>query len=116
MEPCQNFYSEAEASELAMAANLVKAMDASHAKVAVLVTGGFHSDGLARQLQPKGFTVVSYVPKISKIEDANGSAYLSVFAQEKTPLDKLFAGEKLFLAAAPKIADEPMEEAATLTE
>ena len=61
---------------------------------------------MLRQLQPKGFTVVSYVPKISKIEEANGSSYLSVFTQEKTPLDKLFAGEKLFLAEAPLPAEE----------
>ncbi len=94
----ESFYLEAEARDRAMAENLEKAMDASHSKVAVLVTGGFHSEGILEQLQPKGFTVVSYVPKISKIEDANGSAYLSVFTQEKTPLDKLFAGEKLFLA------------------
>ncbi len=94
----ENFYSEAEARDEAMSLNLEKAMDSSHAKVAVLVTGGFHSGGILRRLQPKGFTVVSYVPKISKIEDANGSAYLSVFTQEKTPLDKLFAGEKLFLS------------------
>ena len=116
LKPFESFYREAEARDEAMAANLEKAMDASHAKVAVLVTGGFHSNGLARQLQPKGFTVVSYVPKISKIEDANGSAYLSVFTQEKTPLDKLFAGEKLFLAAAlPAIADPIMKEATLLT-
>ncbi len=94
----ERFYREAEARDEAMAQNLEKAMAASHANIAVLVTGGFHTDGILRRLQPKGFTVVSYVPKISKIDDSNGSAYLSVFTQQKTPLDKLFAGEQLFLA------------------
>ncbi len=97
----ENFYREAEARDQAMSENLEKAMDASHAKVAVLVTGGFHADGLFQRLQSKGVTVISYVPKIGKVENENGSAYLSAFAQEKTPLDKLFAGEKLFLASAP---------------
>ncbi len=103
LSPFLSFYQEAEARDQAMAANLEKAMDASHAKVAVVVTGGFHSDGMLRQLQPTGVTVISYVPKISKIDD-NGSAYLSVFTQEKTPLDQLFAGEKLFLASKPALA------------
>ncbi len=100
----ESFYREAELRDEAMAKNLEKAMDNSHAHTAVLVTGGFHSEGLTRFLQSKNITVVSYVPNISKIESANGSAYLSVFSQEKTPLDKLFAGEKLFLANDPMIA------------
>ena len=94
----KDFILEAEERDHTMAANLKKAMDDSHAQVAVVVTGGFlYSDGMDRQLQSQGTTVISYVPRISKIDD-NGSSYLSVFAQEKTPLDKLFAGEKLFLA------------------
>ncbi len=97
----ERFYSEAEARDQAMAANLEKAMDASGFKVAVLVTGGFHSDGILRRLQSHGMTVVSYVPKISKISDENGSGYLSAFTQEKTPLDRLFDGNKLFLAQDP---------------
>ncbi len=103
--PFENFYKEAEARDDAMAANLEKAMDSSQSKVAVLVTGGFHSDGMDRQLQSHGMTIISYVPRINKIDD-NGSAYLSVFAQEKTPLDKLFAGEKLFLADLALPAEE----------
>ena len=39
-----------------------------------------------------------FVPRITKVDDAKGSDYLSVFAQEKSPLDKLFEGEKLFLS------------------
>jgi hypothetical protein len=35
------------------------------------------------------------------VDTAQGSAYLSVFAQEKTPLDKLFEGAKLFVADNP---------------
>jgi len=34
---------------------------------------------------------------MTKIESADGSAYLSVFTQEKSPLDRMFEGEKLFL-------------------
>jgi CheY-like chemotaxis protein len=107
--PFEKFYFEAEARDVAMSANLDQAMSALHARVAVVVTGGFHTEGMLRQLQPKGVTVVSFAPKITKIEDENGSAYLSVFTQEKTPLDQLFAGSKLFLADAHTLAPTNVE-------
>jgi hypothetical protein len=96
------FYREAETRDQAMADNLFKAMGSEQGNsVAILVTGGYHSAGLTAQLSQAGATVISVVPKIEKVETTQGSAYLSVFAQEKTPLEKLFVGEKLFLAQNP---------------
>ncbi|MBI2119832.1 MAG: DnaJ domain-containing protein [Elusimicrobia bacterium] len=66
-------------------------------QVAVLVTGGFHSEGIEEILNKSNVTVITYTPKIAKVDTANGAAYLSVFTQEKTALQKLFDGEKLFL-------------------
>jgi len=109
LQSFETFYREAEARDQAMAQNLENAMDASHSKAAVIVTGGFHSEGIVRRLQSKGFTVISYAPKITRIEDQNGSAYLSIFTQEKTPLDQLFSGEKLFLAGEQQIALAPTQ-------
>ncbi|MBK8872257.1 MAG: GNAT family N-acetyltransferase [Elusimicrobia bacterium] len=101
----ESFYQEAEARDTAMAQNLLSALNGKHSKtgsvtapIAVLVTGGFHADGIARQLTRQGVAVISYVPKIEKVDTTQGSAYLSVFTQEKTPLEKLFQGEKLFLS------------------
>ncbi len=96
LAPFEKFYVEAEARDALMADNLIKELSPdSHA---VLVTGGFHTDGIDQRLADAGFTVVSFVPKISKVDVDGGSAYLSVFAQQKTPLEKLFDGEKLFLS------------------
>ena len=94
----ERFYSEAEARDQAMTENLLKAMEKHNAKVAVLVTGGFHSDGIDRQARDSGLTTISFVPRISKIDTGNGATSLSVFTQEKTPLEKLAQGEKLFLS------------------
>ncbi len=105
----ERFYEEAEIRDHKMAENLLSSMDQSHSQVAAIVTGGFHSQGLSRQLQDRGVTVITYVPKVSKIEDETGSAYLSVFTQEKTPLDKLFAGEKLFLSPLAEPRRDVME-------
>jgi hypothetical protein len=96
------FYQEAETRDQAMADNLLKAMGEEKGQsVAILVTGGYHSAGLTAQLTQAGATIISVVPKIEKVETAQGATYLSVFAQEKTPLEKLFVGEKLFLAQNP---------------
>lgn len=115
------FYQEAQIRDEAMAGNLIKAMGKSplaplfqrgrqgrfekarieRPSVAVLVTGGFHSEGIREKLNRAGVAVISFTPKIEKIDSAQGSAYLSVFSQEKTPLEKLFQGRKLFLTPDP---------------
>ncbi|MFN0117072.1 MAG: sigma factor, partial [Elusimicrobiota bacterium] len=98
LKPFENFYEEAQARDQAMSSNLIKAMNQHKAKVAVLVTGGFHASGISDQSRLSGLTTVSYVPKMTKVDTENGSSYLSAFTQEKTPLDKLFEGQKLFLS------------------
>jgi len=95
----ENFYREAEIRDDKMASNLIRySYFVPRTSMVVLVTGGFHSAGIDRRLAEAGTTVIQFVPKITKIDTANGSAYLSVFTQEKTPLEKIFEGEKLFLS------------------
>ncbi|MBK8870503.1 MAG: hypothetical protein IPN19_05530 [Elusimicrobia bacterium] len=97
----ESFYHEAQARDDAMAKNLIQTMDTAKTETAVLVTGGFHANGLAENLKKAGITIISFIPKIEKIETEQGSAYLSVFSQEKTALENLFKGQKLFLATNP---------------
>ncbi len=99
----EQFYEEAEIRDRKMADNLFAAMKAHGAKSAALVAGGFHAQGLRDAA--KEFSYVSFVPKLTRIDLKNSSAYLSVFAQEKSPLEKLLNGEKLFLA--PPVWDAP---------
>lgn len=70
-------------------------------KFVLLVTGGFHAEGMVHPFIEHGCTVISYVPKIEKVATQEGSSSLSIFMQEKTPLEKLLQGEKLFLSANP---------------
>lgn len=98
----ESFYREAHKRDDAMAHRLIAELQKSPGRtVAVLITGGYHAEGIAQQLNRQGIAVVSFVPKIEKVEGNDGAAYLSVFTQEKTPLEKLFEGEKLFLAQSP---------------
>jgi hypothetical protein len=86
-----------------MADRLLKIL--ADAPEALLVTGGYHARGLTDRLTRAGYAVASVVPKLTNIEGPQGAAYLAVFAQEKTPLDRLFEGPKLFLAAPPASAE-----------
>ncbi|MCB4757234.1 MAG: hypothetical protein LHV69_09465 [Elusimicrobia bacterium] len=63
----------------------------------ILITGGFHTPEISQILKDKSISFIVVAPKISKIDDPTGTSYLSIFAREKTPLDRLFAGETLFL-------------------
>jgi len=94
----ERFYRAAEHRNDLMAENLAREMDKRGAKEAVLVTGGFHAEGMRRILVAQGFSVIEFVPKIEKADPRDGSAYLGAFAQEKTPLEQLFQGEKLFVS------------------
>ncbi len=93
------FYEEAHARDAAMAARLLKELPAR--PESLVVTGGYHARGLTDRLVRAGYAVASVVPKLTKIEGPQGADYLSLFAREKTPLDRLFEGPTLFLAAPP---------------
>lgn len=106
LTPFEEFYEAAERRDAAMVASLPETGPA------VLVAGGFHTEGVAEQLQRAGRTVIVCAPKLTTADPASGSAYLSVFDRERTPLEHIFAGEKLFLASVPagamvRLADEP---------
>lgn len=101
----ESFYKEADARNHAMTDNLLKAMDARSAQSAAFVAGGFHTTGMTRLLNDRGVTVIEAAPKLTKV-DGSPSAYLSVFTQEKTPLEQLFKGNKLFVGQRANKAGE----------
>ncbi len=110
LKPFESFYEQADLRTERMLANLLKenpfppapsigreAMGEAH-PVKGLVVGGFHTPLFTQRLREKKIPYVVVSPKITKIDNASGSAYLTVFAREKTPIEKLVQGEKLFVA------------------
>lgn len=95
----ESFYEVALERDEAMAKNLTRAMAQHKAKRVVLVTGGFHGRGLLERLSSR--PVASLAPRITKMESGGALKALGVFARERAPLEKLFAGEKLFLTHEP---------------
>ncbi len=97
LKPFESFYEEADARSKKMLENL-SAQNAAGVKAFVL--GGFHTPQVAQLLREQKIPYVIVSPKLTRVDDASGSAYLSVFAREKTPLEKLFSGQKLFISPA----------------
>ncbi|MGQ0645627.1 MAG: HEAT repeat domain-containing protein [Elusimicrobiota bacterium] len=105
----EGFYEQAHIRDLALAKNLIAGMKSRNVSAAVLVAGGFHAEGIREALRREEVTVISFVPKVGKIETPQGAAHLSLFAQDKQPLETLFEGQRLFLAQDPLagIAEAP---------
>jgi hypothetical protein len=94
----RDFYAAAEARDRALADNLLARMAAGRFSTALLVAGGFHTAGIERALNARGLAVVTVSPRVTRVDPSAGSDYLTAFAREKTPLDRLFEGQRLFLA------------------
>ncbi len=99
--PFEKFYREADIRSEKMVENLIKTgSQVREGRCSVLVTGGFHTPQITQLLKERGMSFAVVTPNISKVETETGSAYLSMFNQEKSPLDQLFEGRTLFLGNA----------------
>jgi hypothetical protein len=108
LEIFERFYREAEARDGTMAGALQSSLILSKGNkgplgprptpaLGILVAGGFHGEGITKRLVNAGIGVITVVPRIKTLDDKPGLA-LSVFTQDRTPLEKLVSGEKLFLS------------------
>lgn len=97
LESFENFYHAADIrSHTIVKETLAKAKEIN-ASTVVLVAGGFHTEELAQRLKKQNVSYLVATPKITKVDVLSGSSYLSVFDREKTPLDEIFSGSKLFV-------------------
>jgi len=87
-----NFYQLGTTREKAFMKNLVNKMDESGQKLAVLITGGFHTPGVTQMLKDKGYSYIVAAPVITQKSDS--SVYFSVLRGEKKPLEEAINGEE----------------------
>lgn len=95
--PYEDFCRKALARNAALADRLLEKMKADRKTTAVLVAGGFHTDGLVDLLAARGATVAVLTPKIGPVDGTDN--YLDVFANDPLPVEKIFAGEPIALKA-----------------
>ncbi len=74
----------------------IKNQKSSKMPLAILITGGFHTPGLERELKKRNASYVVCRPKIEEIGKATG--YLDVLSSKPTPIENMLLGEKLFTA------------------
>lgn len=97
MKPFIDFYSIADARSRSMVDNVA----AKAGNLSVLIAGGFHTEAVSSLLKKKGLSYIVATPKITKVDLASATQYLSIFDREKTSLDRIFSGQKLFMVNSP---------------
>lgn len=79
--PASNFYRIAIVRDKALVENLLLKMDMENKDNAVIITGGFHTNGVTRFLKEKGIGYIVITPKITKKQ--LGNPYLSIMLDER---------------------------------
>ncbi|NTV52164.1 MAG: hypothetical protein HGA76_04010, partial [Candidatus Firestonebacteria bacterium] len=90
------FYRLADIRSQHFAVNLTRKMEDAHENLAVVITGGFHSDGFLSELKKQGIGYLSIKPRLTKQDAAN--PYFSILQGKKLPIEKLLAKNQTILA------------------
>ena len=80
----------------ALVQNLLAKMRTDKINSALLVAGGFHTEGIAGLFRKEGLSYVVVTPKISKLPE--NTRPLDIFVRAPLPLEKLLAGDVINLA------------------
>lgn len=102
LKPFEDFCTLALARNTSLSHSLLKKMKETQTRSALLVAGGFHTEGLLQTLKSQGVSYVVVTPKIEKIDPQKN--YLDVFAHDPLPLEKLFTGEPISLITERSLA------------
>lgn len=79
----EDFYSIAIKRDKALVDNTLGQMSKDKSRVAVLVTGGFHSEGMSKLLEKQGISYMVVCPSITKDLP---TPYIQILTNQKTPL------------------------------
>ncbi|OVE76301.1 hypothetical protein BVX98_06260, partial [bacterium F11] len=102
----ESFYEAAEERNSSLSSNLKRKVSQSNSNVAVVVAGGFHSEGLKKLISKKEATLLTVSPKLTEIDNTKGNDYLNVFTRDKTPLEKRFEAPKISMVMT--LAQKPI--------
>jgi len=93
----EEFYEIATKRDRALVDNTLKTMKSEKTDAAILISGGFHTEGISDLLEKKGVSYVVVCPNITKDVE---SPYIQVLTNQKTPFEEL-----LIESAAPRKDD-----------
>jgi len=84
----EKFYKLAEERDSMLVFNTLNKMSEKRTKLAVLVSGGFHTDGITKLLKEKDMSYVVITPKVENLQKDN--PHQSVLLGEKNGFDKFY--------------------------
>jgi hypothetical protein len=84
----ERFYQLAEERDGILVSNTIDKMAQEKANIAVLVSGGFHTDGIIKLLKERELSYVVITPKVNKLDEDN--PYTRVLLGEKNEFDKFY--------------------------
>ena len=85
----EDFYTIAIKRDKALIDNTLNAMDKEKQKVAVLITGGFHSEGMSKLLEKEKISYMVVCPTITKDVE---TPYIKILMNQRTPLEDILVG------------------------
>ncbi|MDP3790568.1 MAG: hypothetical protein Q8R38_00790 [Candidatus Omnitrophota bacterium] len=86
MPKLEDFYAIAIKRDRALVDNTIQAMKKEDAQVSVLVTGGFHSEGITKLLEKQGMSYIVVCPNITKDVE---TPYIKILTNQRTPLEEI---------------------------
>lgn len=101
MSKLEDFYAIAVKRDKALVDNTLQAMKNESIQAAVLVTGGFHSEGITKMLENDGISYMVVCPNITKDVE---TPYIKILTNQRTPLEEILADTGV--AAEPKSAKQ----------
>lgn len=100
MSRFDNFYKYATDRDCVIVQNTISKMDKSQINCAVLITGGFHSDGIRNIFESKGITYICVKPKFFFSSRNNSHNYESVILGSRNSLENFLITQWGSLAVA----------------
>ena len=88
----EKFYHLAEERDGVLVNNTLGVMRKNNAEIAVLVSGGFHTDGITRLLKEQDISYIVVTPKIEQLDPNN--PYKSLLFGGKTEFEKFIEQAK----------------------
>ncbi len=96
LDQAQLFYQLAEARSLALARNMVQAMDRQDQSLAVMITGGFHTPKILAYLKAQHIGYLAVKPRVENHGRLN--PYFSLLQGKALPLERLLKKDERFFA------------------
>ncbi|MCD6459082.1 hypothetical protein J7L67_00250 [bacterium] len=89
----EKFYSAAKKRDDALVEKLVMEMELEGNNIAVLIAGGFHTEGIIRKLEQKGISYDIIIPEITREQKNN--PYFSLMSNIKTKFEEVLSSNTL---------------------